>query len=82
MTHNAELTALRREHAGCTKRMSDLQEVLKEKEEEVSGLMAEGTALSKTQHVKDVTIKQLKAELKSYETKVCIMTMLVGRGGS
>lgn len=47
--------------------------MLKEKDEEVAGLMAEGTALSKGQHVKDTTIKQLRAELKDASATVCLI---------
>jgi hypothetical protein len=58
-----ELKALRREHAVCG-------QILREKEAEVAGLIAEGTALSKAQLAKDTAIKQLRAELRDAETKV------------
>lgn len=64
---------VKHEHGGCQKRQRELQELLKEKDEEVAGLMAEGTALSKGQHVKDTTIKQLRAELKDSAATVCQM---------
>lgn len=71
MSGNADLLALRREHAACAKTIQGLREAIQEKEEEVAGLMAEGTALSKAQHAKDTAIKQLRAELRDAETKVC-----------
>ena len=75
----AEYSALKREHGGCEDRIADLQAALKSKEAEFAGVVAEGTALSKTKAQRDTTIKELRGDIKELESKVWWVQSRSGR---